>query len=225
MDECLCCHLFKFETPVSHTDKRPHVCEECQAHYRDPHRRDADHITAWSLHHRNSMRIMKEKNYESRTRAEAAEAEAKELRVSLADAIRLLQADTSDHFDAFGPELRKRLQSDAVTTSEQRARSAYRQRDYSMNALSAIADHHYGTAEAKCRCGSRNCTILEILSHEIEQIEAWEAAQRQRMRDGLEHGLRRDHPDAIKGGSQNQFTLWHGLPARGRDQTQGTRRR
>lgn len=224
MDECLCCHLPKFETPISHTDRPPQVCRDCQVHYRDAQKRDADHIAAWTIHHRNSMRIMKENNYESRTRAEAAEARARDLQVSLDDAIHLLQSDTADHFMAFGPELRKRLESEAVATTEQRARSAYRQRDFSMNALSAIADHHYEAADGKCRCGGRNCAILEILSHEVEQINKWEDAQKQRMRDGLEHGLRRDHPDAIKNGSLNQFTLWHGLPARQRDQTPGVRR-
>lgn len=215
MIQCACCFLFKFEAPVSPTDKAPHVCPDCVRHYGRHDRMNADHLEAWQEHHKTVVTDLRGRLRHHIEAEQAAVQLAEDRRIALSDATRAY-ADGFFSADNVGPELRKALASDVNEKNLNLARSAFRLRDRVMNVVLAIADLHDERADGRCRCGSAiaKCAEYQSIRSELPDAFKWENEQIRRMRDGLDHGLRKDHPEAKKFLEHHPHDLWHGLPTR-----------
>lgn len=212
MTECICCHLPKFVPPASATDKRPHVCPDCERHYGSTTSktavREAEHLAAWEKYFQSTRRHFLSEIEKLSSRAVDAETLAEDYRVALQDATRTI-SDGYAKADV-GEELRKYIETDLVNNERQRRMNAHRALARANNALldvGAIHEDHSG----KCKCGkpAGRCEELKALAPVEKSLYEWEARQIQRMKQDLDHELRADHPAAA-----SSRLWWRGLAAR-----------
>lgn len=214
-DLCVFSRLIKFEPPTSPTDKTPHVLPDCVRHYGKHDRMNADHLLAWQDHQKVVVADLhlRLRHHMQVERAAASLAESRRVALEHAHSrVRrwLLQRRQRR------TELRKALAGDVNETNLNLARSALRLRDRAMNAVRAIADLHGERLDGRCRCGTTigRCAEHQPIRSELADAFRWENEQMRRMKDGLDHGLREDHPEAKKFIEHHPHDLWHDLPAR-----------
>ena len=79
-----------------------------------------------------------------------------------------------------------------------------------MRVLWRFDDKHHEMPDGKCSCGKAvdACEIARVLEPFTQSLYDWENNQRNRLFDGKEHGLPREHPEVAKYGdprSRSQF--------------------
>lgn len=142
---------------------------------------------------------------------DASDNEKAELRSALEEAINTI---SSDYHKAPIGDLRNALETELVAEEHRRAESAYRTRSRAMSVLWRI-DQLHNAVNAKststCKCGvpADRCAILTALSPFTEELDNWEAREKERMRAGKTHGLPAEHPD-VKKYMQNPRSIWQG---------------
>jgi hypothetical protein len=112
------------------------------------------------------------------------------------------------------PAVEEWLADDMIRTAYAKRDSAYRARDFALRTIWRFAQIHDDDPgrDDHCICGSKadRCPELEAIADEIPTMREWEQNQIERLLDGLENGLPREHPEVRKHG-------WLGRPRGGRE--------
>jgi hypothetical protein len=128
--------------------------------------------------------------------------------VAIADLRHAIQASE------LNPPVEEWLADEMIRTAYAKRDSAYRARDFVLATIWRVAQIHDDDPgrDDHCICGSKadRCPELEAIADEIPSMREWEQNQIERLLDGLENGLPREHPEVRKHG-------WIGRPRGGRE--------
>jgi hypothetical protein len=110
------------------------------------------------------------------------------------------------------PAVEEWLADDMIRTAYAKRDSAYRARDFALATIWRAAQLHDGDPDRDedCICGRKadRCQELEAIADELVAMRDWEQIQVERLRDGLEHGLPREHPEVRKHGWSTRPRRW-----------------
>ena len=192
---CECCGVrarFTFTSTSDHV-----ICKGCKRHQGDSLgkaiQRDRDHVGLWS----SEVDLVREEFATHRAQALAAQ----ERLTRQLEQIRLendgLRQAIVRGFEAAAPaDVQKILADKSVKEAEDQRDAAYRSRDHAYRGLWAVDDlHHEEETSEECSCGAASCPVLEAVGLVRPSLYDWENKQIDRARNGLDHGLPRDHPE------------------------------
>jgi hypothetical protein len=200
--DCECC---KIPCQFEFTSKSDQViCKGCRNHLGDgPEqraRRDREHAGLY----RSELLISLE-DRESERHAHAAQLQ--ELKGERDRTVGQRDVEISDLQAAIragelNPAVEHWLANEKVRDALDKRDGAYRSRDFAFAALWAVATLHHPDEhhDGMCSCGRResNCRELEAIWPEHRALSDWEDTQIERLKDGLDHGLPREHPEVLR---------------------------
>lgn len=204
---CLCCGLPRNIYMDARTAQQ--VCDQCKQHHaRDLNRVINLHRTWWLAYtteaaDRFNLVVA---NYKKAVREK--DALATDVQAKLSELTDLVDAD---YQNAPIGELQTWMQSLAVKAAENRVRSAFRTRDAAMAKVWKLDDlHKEGKSRALCFCGKpeAKCKDREELVDIQNNLVRWESQQIERLKNGKEHGLPREHPEVMKNSSRGYGYGW-----------------
>lgn len=207
--ECECCKIPCEMWFTSASD--PLICKGCRNHLGDSPTRCAQRNRQHAGLYRSELQLSQQ-GREADRRSHTAEmqkledrhtqkivqmeAELTEQRVELSDLRAVIRSGE------LNPAVEKWLADQEVRDALDRRDRAYRSRDFAFAALWGMAKlHRYDEHdEHLCICGRKasKCRELQAIAPELAALDDWEDKQIERLRDDLEHGLPREHPEVTR---------------------------
>jgi hypothetical protein len=186
---CECCWITPVELGIVNSDRR---CPPCRGHQFAINNLIADHqrITVGF--------VGRESGKLASANREVEQIDAR-LTVMREERDELAKASGSDLAHASEATLNT-IHAEAILELRADLTRAYKARDRAMVAVWTIDERHHAAASDKCSCGKalHACKEFNGLDFVRSEYERWEKKQIQLMKDGKEHGLPENHPEARK---------------------------
>lgn len=210
--ECLCCHFTYDAEFKSKADQV--VCPTCARHQgtspQTLEHRDRDHSErarrALEDQHEvyeRRLELMRQQCDAYRAELDVLRDEVDELKSTIAAGIAATPPESVQHW----------WETEAIREAQAKRDAAYRSRDYAYRSLWYLDDihHHDEGNDRKCSCGraATACKELLVLDDIVDGLDRWVKNQIERLEQGKEHGLPRDHPLVTTGtrsGSWGQYS-------------------
>jgi hypothetical protein len=180
------------------------ICRGCQRHQGATRHslelRDRDHLDLWQ----SALKVEQEDRVEERHAAQLAAEQQNQRLAQLSAEVLDLQGAVKDGLKAQPvASVERWLQNEAVSAATAERDRSYRSRDHALSVLLQLDWLHreHDERDGFCSCGKRatQCKEWQIIEEIRPFLHTWEERQVERARQGLDHGLSVDHPEARRG--------------------------
>lgn len=202
--ECLCCHIVSEFYFYSEHDLV--VCKGCHRHQGATvdklRQRDEDHVAFW----KSELGVKAEDFRQDRARAFALVRERDAKISELTDVVNALREQLKADLRN-GPEeaVRAWFDGERIAAAKAEVDKSYRSRAHVLRVLWALDQLHHDDEkfEGRCSCGEETvqCSEWQAIYRARESLYRWEAKQVDRVRQGFDQELPRDHPEVVKHGA------------------------
>lgn len=195
---CACCGL---PQPIYlDSDSAQRVCDECKRHNTGDWQKVARLHMEWVVGFRNMSRERRNEEIEAGRQSTARrDARIKELESELAEAVSVI---ASQYEKSPIGDLQLSVQSTVVARAESRQNSAFNMRSAAMRVIWRLdrIHHEQGSAGSACSCGkpAKTCRELATVQPFTKLLDDWEDREKDRLNDGRECGLPREHPAMVE---------------------------